>query len=62
MELSPATTKSWRSLNALFISATQAWLPLSATVAARCEMLEAFEVDWPWMVLIAATMSFGPPQ
>ena len=43
----PATTKSCRSLKALFISATQAWSPLSATVEARCEMLEALEVDWP---------------
>jgi len=32
-------------LNALFISATQAWSLLSATVAARCEMLEALDVD-----------------
>jgi len=60
MALRPATTKSWRSLNALFMSVTQVWSPLSATVAARCEMLEAFDVDWPCMVAIAATSSLGP--
>ncbi len=47
MAFKPATTKSWRCLNALFISATQCWSPFSATVEARCEMLEALEVDWP---------------
>ena len=47
MVFNPATTKSCRSLNALFISATHVWSPFNATVAARCEMLEALEVDWP---------------
>jgi len=27
-----------------------------------CEMLQALEVDWPWIVPIAVTISFGPPQ
>ncbi len=31
-------------------------------MAAFWEMLEAFEVDCPWMVLIAVMISFGPPQ
>ena len=34
----------------------------SATVAARCDMLAGFEVDWPWMVAMAVTSSAGPPQ
>ena len=44
------------------MSVTHCWSPLSAAIAAFCEMLEAFEVDWPWIVPIAVTISFGPPQ
>ena len=35
---------------------------LDATVAAFCEIEDAFDVLWPWMVAIAAMSSAGPPQ
>jgi hypothetical protein len=35
---------------------------LSAATAAFWLMLDAFEVDWPWIVVIAVTTSLGPPQ
>ena len=36
--------------------------PQAPYAAAFCEMLEAFDVDCPWIVPIAVMISFGPPQ
>ena len=39
--------------------ATQVWSPVSAATAAFCEMLQAFEVDCPWMIAIASPIDIS---
>src|SRR5689334_21508942 len=58
--VSQSYTRSRRCRYSSSIARTGACDPLSATIAARCAMVDTFEVEWLWIAPIAAITFAGP--
>ena len=56
----PSTSSPSSDASYMRIVATQSCGPVSAASAAICEMCVGFDVDWPWILLIALMSGTGP--